>query len=116
MAAVWGYAEPLRILCTREFQASIKESFHAELKATIHSIPWLTANYDVGADYLRGKNGTEFIFRGLRRSMQSIKSMAQIDLCIVEEAEDVPEHSWRDLIPTVRADRSEIWCIWNPRN
>ena len=115
MAAVLGYAEPLRILCTREFQASIKESFHAELKAAIYSERWLAANYDVGADYLRGKNGTEFIFRGLRRNMQSIKSMAQIDLCIIEEAEDVPEISWRDLIPTVRADKSEIWCIWNPR-
>ncbi len=24
MAAVWGYVEPLRILCTREFQNSIR--------------------------------------------------------------------------------------------
>ena len=50
MAAVWGYAEPLRILCTREFQASIKESFHAELKAAIASLSWLEAHYDVGVD------------------------------------------------------------------
>lgn len=116
MAAVWGYAEPLRILCTREFQASIKESFHAELKRVIESEPWLAANYDLGVDYLRGHNGTEFIFKGLRRNIQSIKSLAQIDLCIIEEAEDVPEASWRDLVPTVRSDKSEIWCIWNPRN
>ena len=27
--AIWGYAEPLRVLCTRELQISIKESFHA---------------------------------------------------------------------------------------
>ena len=39
MAAIWGLIEPLRILCTREFQASIKESFHAELKAAIASEP-----------------------------------------------------------------------------
>lgn len=116
MAAVFGYVEPIRILCTREFQVSIKESFHAELKAAIYSYSWLADSYDVGKDYLRGKNGTEFIFRGLRRNMQSIKSMSQVDLCIIEEAEDVPEQSWRDLIPTVRADKSEIWCIWNPRN
>ena len=37
MAAIWGYAEPLRVLCTRELQISIKESFHAELKAAIES-------------------------------------------------------------------------------
>jgi phage terminase large subunit len=116
MAAVFGYAEPLRILCTREFQASIKESFHAELKAAIASEPWLAAHYDVGVDYLRGDNGTEFIFRGLRQSINSVKSLAKIDLTIVEEAEDVPEVSWLALEATVfRQLKSELWPIWNPR-
>lgn len=116
MAAVWGYAEPIRVLCTREFQASIKESFHAELKAAIASEPWLEAHYDVGVDYLRGKNGTEFVFRGLRHNVGSIKSLAKIDLTIIEEAEDVPEQSWLALEATVfRQPRSELWAIWNPR-
>lgn len=115
MAAVWGYAEKLRILCTRELQVSIKESFHAEVKNAIASTPWLAAHYDVGIDYIRGKNGTEFIFRGLRHNMSAIKSMAQIDLCIIEEAEDVPEASWQDLEPTIRAEGSEIWAVWNPK-
>jgi phage terminase large subunit len=116
MAAVWGYAEPLRIFCGREFQASIKESFHAELKAAIEAHDWLSAHYDVGVDYLKGRNGTEFIFRGLRRNEQSIKSLAKIDLTIVEEAEDVPETSWLSLEATVfRQPKSELWAIWNPR-
>lgn len=116
MAAVFGYADPLRILCTREFQASIKESFHAELKAAIASEPWLEAHYDVGVDYLKGANGTEFIFRGLRHSVNTIKSLAKIDLTIVEEAEDVPEVSWLALEATVlRNPGSELWPIWNPR-
>lgn len=115
MAAVWGVVEPLRILCVREFQASIKESFHAELKNAIESVPWLAAQYDLGIDYLRGKNGTEFIFRGLRHNTSSLKSLAQIDLTIVEEAEDTPEHSWLALLPTVfRTPKSETWVIWNP--
>lgn len=115
MAALWGAVEPLRILCTRELQNSIKESLHAELKNAIASDEWLSSCYEVGVDYIRGKNGTDFIFRGLRHNMSAIKSMAQIDLCIVEEAEDVPETSWRDLKPTIRAERSEIWCVWNPK-
>jgi len=116
MASIWGYAEPLRILCTREFQVSIKESFHAELKAAIEAHPWLEAHYDIGVDYLRGKNGTEFIFRGLRRNEQSIKSLAKIDLTIVEEAEDIPETSWLALEATVfRQPKSEVWAVWNPR-
>jgi len=116
MAAIWGFVEPLRILCTRDIQDSIKESFHAELKNAIASEPWLAAAYDVGIDYLRGKNGTEFIFKGLRHNITSIKSMAQIDLCIIEEAEDVPEHAFEALEPTIRAPKSEIWLIWNRKS
>jgi phage terminase large subunit len=115
MAAIWGAVEPLRVLCTRELQDSIKESFHAELKAAIASEPWLDAHYDVGIDFLRGKNGTEFLFKGLRHNIGSIKSLSKIDLCIVEEAEDVPEASWQALEPTIRAPKSEIWVIWNPK-
>lgn len=120
MAAVFGAIEPLRILCTREFMNSIKESFHAEIKNAIESNAWLASVYDVGIDYIRGKagtsaDGTEFIFRGLRNNISSIKSLAQIDICIIEEAEDVPEYSWVSLEPTIRAPNSEIWIVWNPR-
>lgn len=117
MAAVWGVVESLRFLCTRELQDSIKESFHAELKAAIASEPWLAKAYDVGVDYLRSRiNDTEFLFKGLRHNIGSIKSLAQIDVCIVEEAEDIPEYSWIALEPTIRAPKSEIWVIWNPRD
>lgn len=116
MAAIWGFVEPLRVLCGREFQASIAESFHAELKAAIASEPWLEAHYDVGRDYLRSHDGrTEFFFRGLRRNMQSVKSLAHIDLTILEESEDIPEASWLALEATVfRRPKSELWAIWNP--
>lgn len=117
ISAVWGYAEPLRILCTRELQVSIKDSFHREIKDAISTRPWLEDHYDVGVDYLRGKNGTEFVFRGLRHNSSSIKSLAGIDLTIVEEAEDVPEESWLALEATVfRQPKSELWAIWNPRS
>lgn len=117
MAAIWGAIEPLRILCTREFQNSIKESFHAELKNAIGSCPWLSTQYDVGIDYLRHKsNGTEFIFKGLRHNIDGVKSMAQIDLVIVEEAETIPPRSWQDLIPTIRASGSEFWVVYNPKS
>lgn len=116
MAAIWGFVEPLRVLCTRDLQVSIKESFHAEIKGAIAAYPWLAAHYDVGVDYLRGANGTEFLFRGLRNNVQAVKSTAKIDLTIVEEAEDVPEASWMALEPTVfRQPRAEVWVIWNPR-
>jgi phage terminase large subunit len=116
MAAIWGYVEPLRVLATREYQGSIRESFYAELKSAILSETWLSTNYVIGSDFIRGKNGTEFIFMGLRRSINSVRSLAQIDLTIIEEAEDVPENSWLMLEATVfRRPKSELWAIWNPR-
>ena len=60
-------------------------------------------------------NGTEFLFRGLRNNVSSVKSTAKIDLTIVEEAEDVPEASWLALEATVfRQPKAELWAIWNP--
>lgn len=116
MAAVWGARDKMRILCTREFQNTIKESFHAELKRAISSSAWLSSQYVVGVDFLRHKtNGTEFIFSGLRHNIAGLKSMAVIDLVIVEEAETVPHGSWIDLLPTIRAEKSEVWIIYNPR-
>lgn len=115
MAALYGLVEPLRVLCTREYQVSIRESFHAELKKAIGATPWLAAHYEVGIDRLRGKNGTEFIFRGLRNNVQSVMSLSGIDLTIVEEAEAISEEAWRALEPTVfRQPKSELWAIWNP--
>lgn len=113
-ACLFGYAEKLRILCTRELQVSIKESFYAELVNAINEHPFLQQHYIIMDKGIYGSNGTEFIFRGLRHNMSSIKSMAQIDICIIEEAEDVPEASLRDIGPTIRAQKSEIWIIWNP--
>lgn len=114
MAAVFGAIEPLRILCCREFQNSIKESMLEEIASAINSEPWLSAFYEVGESYIRGINGTEFLFKGLRHNISSLKSLAQIDICIVDEAEDVPDVSWRKLIPTIRKAKSEIWVMWNP--
>ena len=113
MACVFGYAEKLRVLCVREFQNSIKDSFHAEIKNAIESTPWLAANYTVGVDYIRGNNGTEFIFKGLRNNTHSVKSLSQIDICIIEEAEALSEQAYLILEPTIRAPKSEIWVIWN---
>ena len=117
VAATWAMQDRIRVLCAREFQASIRESFHAELKAAIESEPWMVPHFDLGVDYLRCKlTGSEFLFRGLRHNSQSIKSLAKIDLTIVEEAEDVPENSWLALEATVfRQPKSELWAIWNPK-
>lgn len=116
IALVWGYAEKIRILCLRQFQNSISQSFYAELIDAMEHNPWLREHYSVTSDSIKGKNGTEFIFKGLDRNPQSIKSLAKIDLTIVEEAEDIPELSWVNLEATIfRQPKAEMWVIYNPK-
>ena len=116
MALIRGLERKIRVLCVRQFQSSIAESFYRELVDAMEVYPWLGDQYVVTKESITGKNGTQFIFRGLDRNPQSIKSLAKIDLTIVEEAEDIPEQSWINLEATIfRQAKSELWVIYNPR-
>ena len=108
-----GYQKPLRILCAREIQQSIKDSSHALLKAQVSELG-LDSHYEVLANEIRGANGTEFTFAGLKHNIGSIKSKEGIDICWVEEAQAVSRSSWETLVPTIRKDGSEIWISFNP--
>jgi len=116
MALVRGMEKRIRVLCVRQFQNSIAESFYRELVDAMEQNPWMQSQYVVTKESITGRNGTQFIFRGLDRNPQSIKSLAKIDLTIIEEAEDIPEISWINLEATVlRQPNSEIWVIYNPK-
>lgn len=110
-----GKKKPLRILCAREFQNSIRESVHKLLSDVIYEYG-LQSHYNVTLTSITGKNGTEFIFKGLHGSLMSIKSMEGIDILWLEEAQTISKYSWDVLIPTIRKEGSEIWASFNPEN
>jgi phage terminase large subunit len=100
-------------LCARELQASIRDSVHRLLSDQIDAMG-LSGFYEITNTEIKGKNGTLFIFEGLRHNITKIKSMEGIDIAWVEEAERVSEDSWKVLIPTIRKPNSEIWVSFNP--
>ena len=117
----WGIAEalirkaaysPIRVLCTREFQVSIKDSSHKLLKDTIDRLG-LTTWFTVTANTITSRSGAEFIFKGLHNNEQGIRSTEGLDIVWVEEAQSVAEASWRSLLPTVRKDDAEVWISFN---
>lgn len=124
-AKSWSFAEvllhlaarkPLRIVCAREFQNSIDESvkFLLEKKIKQDKLPFIIEKYRI---YRKFPDGTEseFIFKGLsKQDAAAIKSLEGADIVWVEEAQNVSEASWKNLIPTVRKDGSEIWVSFNP--
>lgn len=105
--------KPMRILCAREIQRSIKDSVHSLLKNRIKALG-LSRHYEVLNTEIRGTNGTEIIYAGLWQNIENIKSIDSIDVCWVEEANTVSDHSWRTLIPSIRKPGSEVWVTFNP--
>ncbi len=102
------------ILCTRELQKSIKQSVHRLIRDQI-SLMGLDAFFEITDNYIRGKNGSEFIFIGTKHNPEEIKSTEGIDICWIEEAHNLTEASWDIIDPTIRKDGSEIWVTFNTR-
>ena len=104
----------LRILCCREVQNSIKDSSYQVLKD-------MTEKLGIGHEYkfteseiLHKRTGSRFIFSGLLRNENSIRSKEGIDICWIEEASSVSQTSWDVLTPTIRKPGSELWLTFNP--
>jgi len=108
-----GKDKPLRVLCTREYQASIADSVHALLSDQIASLQ-LEDFYTIKRDEIIGVNGTQFTFAGIRRDPKKVKSTEGVDIAWVEEADTISNESLDLLIPTIRKPGSEIWFTFNP--
>jgi phage terminase large subunit len=107
-------SKPLRILCAREIQRSIKDSVKRLLDDEIARLN-LSEFYTSTETEIRGRNGSLILFAGLRTNVDSIKSMEGIDICWVEEAQAASQGSLDVLIPTIRKPGSQLVFTWNPR-
>jgi len=105
--------KPLRILCARQLQTSIRDSVHKLLCDRIFALG-MSEWFYITREAIKCKNGSEFIFKGIQNNVMEIKSMEGVDICWVEEAQSVSDESWEVLIPTIRKEGSEIWISFNP--
>lgn len=103
-----------RILCCREVQNSIKDSSYQILKDMAHRMGLANRFTFKDAEIVHNGTGSRFIFSGLLRNENSIRSKEGIDICWVEEASSVSQTSWDVLSPTIRKDGSELWLTFNP--
>ena len=108
-----GAMATLRVLCAREYQTSIRDSVHKLLCDQIELLG-LSTFYEITQTSIRGKNGTEFFFVGLKNNIANVKSVEGVDICWCEEAQTISRFSWNTLIPTIRKEDSEIWITFNP--
>ena len=104
--------QKLRVACFREFQNSIADSSHQLLSDLIKL--YELKEFEVTENSIVNKiNGSDFLFKGLHRNEQSIKSIEGIDIAWVEEAQTVSQPSLEVLTPTIRKDNSQIIYTYN---
>lgn len=101
-----------RVACFREFQNSISESSHQLLSDLIQKYE-LKEFKVTDKSILNSINGSDFIFKGLHRNEQSVKSIEGIDIAWVEEAQTISKSSLDVLTPTVRKPGSKIIYTYN---
>lgn len=93
-------------------QNSIAESSHQLLKDLIEKYE-LREFIVTENSIINSINGSDFLFKGLHRNEQSIKSIEGIDIAWVEEAQTVTESSIEVLTPTIRKPGSQIIYTYN---
>ncbi len=107
--------KPMRILCAREIQKSIKDSVKQLLDDQIQGMNLRHLFRSIETE-IQGPHGSQFMFAGLKTNPDSIKSMEGLDAAWVEEANRVSARSIELLVPTLRKPTSEIWYSWNPES
>lgn len=103
-----------KILCVREIQNSIKESVYQTL---IDSMEMMGVShlFDTTYDQITCKTtGSTFIFMGLFRNVEKVKSIPNINYVWANEADKISEESLKLLMPTIRAQDSKLFFELNP--
>jgi phage terminase large subunit len=110
---VLAHDAPLRILCCREIQGSIRESAYRLLADQIQMLQ-LDDFFEIQSDNIQGRNGSRFYFEGLKYNASKIRSYEGVEIVWVEEAQNVSELSWETLLPTIRKAGSRFFISFNP--
>lgn len=105
----------VRILCTRMFQNKIEESVYNLIKAQAERFGVAHEFEFQKSKIIHKITGSEFLFYGLARNTDEIKSLEGIDILWIEEAHALTKDMWEILGPTIRKEGSEVWIVFNPR-
>ena len=105
------------IVCLREIQRSIKYSSKKLIEDRIRHYG-LADHFRVLETEIRMTKGRGvIIFNGMQNhTIDSIKSLEGFNIAFIEEAQTISKKSIELLVPTIRAEGSELLFSWNPMN
>lgn len=104
----------VKFLCTRQFQNKIEESVYSLLKIQIERFGLKSRFTILNNKIICHATGSEFLFYGIQRNLDEIKSIESVDVLWIEEAHSITREQMEILEPTIRKEGSEIWIIFNP--
>lgn len=103
-----------RVVCAREIQKSLRDSVKQLIEDKINSLG-LAGVFDILETEIRHKsNGSRFVFIGMWRNPDAVKSLEGADVFWGEEASAFSDRSIKMIRPTMRKPGSELWFSWNP--
>lgn len=105
----------VRFLCTRQFQNKLSESVYTLLKGQAERFGVAHLFKFTKEGITCPRTGSEFLFYGLARNLDEIKSLENVDILWIEEAQNLTEEQWKVLEPTIRKEGSKVWIIFNPQ-
>jgi phage terminase large subunit len=106
--------ESAKVGCLREFQNSIDDSVYSLISEEIKLLR--APGFDIRKSYIDNKRGGGFRFKGLARSIESVKSAHGFKYFWLEEGQFISKESLKTLTPTLREEDSELWISANPMN
>jgi phage terminase large subunit len=113
--AIEALLDGKNVLCIREVQNSIADSVKRLIEARIEEFG-LEDYFEITEKEIRcPSSGAYAIFRGMQNhTAASVKSLEDFHVGWWEEAQTASQRSLDLLIPTIRANGSELWFSWNP--
>jgi phage terminase large subunit len=105
-----------RFVCARQFQNSIRDSSKELIERRIIDLRLGGQFTTTDRNIIHRGTGTEFLFVGLERNIENIRSLEGADKVWIEEARTTNAKSLEILLPTVRKKGSEMIWTWNPED
>lgn len=100
-----------KIGCLREYQNSLDDSVYSLLETEIKRIG--IPGFNILKNRIEHESGGSFKFKGLSRSIDSVKSMHGFKKFWLEEGQFITKQSLKILTPTLREAGSELWISAN---
>lgn len=105
----------LTVIHSRVYMTSIRRSSRADLIVQVRRLPVADQQrWSIREHELEHENGSLISFVGLQNA-DSLRSTADADLLVVEEAESLDQDTLDTVIPSIRKAGSKLMFVFNPK-